>query len=112
MHNDLFHEYTYLIIILVFFSVVQSYPAEAQQPLPRESGFSGYIEILGAYTSTNSQLNTDSQNEKTGSLDRSGDRVGKFRPFPLGLLSYTFADIRTQLYIGILPENLDRKSVV
>lgn len=106
MHDDLFHEYIYLIIILVFFGLVQSYPAEAQQPLPRESGFSGYIEILGAYTSTNSQLNTDSQNEKTGSLDRSGDRVGKFRPFPLGLLSYTFADIRTQLYIGILPENL------
>ena len=106
MHSTRSHKPIYLIIILVFCGLFQPYSADAQQPLPRESGFSGYIEILGAYTSTNSQLNTDSQNERTNSLDKSGDRVGKFRPFPLGLLSYTFADIRSQLYIGILPENL------
>ena len=94
----------FIISILVYFSIY--FPANAQQPLPRESGFSGYIEIMGAYISSNSQLNTDSKNQKTDSLDQSGERVGKVRPFPLGLLSYTFADIRTQLYIGILPENV------
>jgi hypothetical protein len=78
----------------------------AQEPMPSESGFSGYIEILGAYTSTNSQLNTDSDNKKTDSLDSSGERVNNFRPLPLGLLRYTFADIRTQLFIGVLPENV------
>jgi len=91
-----------LSLIGLFFSV----PACAQQPLPRESGFSGYLELMGAYISTNSQLNTDSKNKQTDSLDKSGERVGKVRPFPLGLLSYTFADIRSQLYIGILPENV------
>ena len=93
---------TILSLICLFFSV----PACAQQPLPRESGFSGYLELMGAYISTNSQLNTDSRNKQTDSLDETGERVGKVRPFPLGLISYTFADIRTQLYIGILPENI------
>ena len=66
--------------------------AVAQEPMPTESGFSGYIEILGAYISTNSQLNTDSDNKKTDSLDSSGERVNKFRPLPLGLIRYTFAE--------------------
>ncbi len=74
--------------------------------MPRESGFSGYIELFGVYSSSNSQLNTDSGNRRTDSLDKSGDRVDRVRPFPLGLISYTFADIATQLYFGILPENV------
>jgi hypothetical protein len=78
----------------------------AQQPMPTESGFSGYIEVLGAYISTNSQLNTDSENKKTDSLDSSGERVHKFKPLPLGLIRYTFADIRTELFVGVLPENV------
>jgi len=80
--------------------------AAAQEPLPRTSGFSGYLEILGAYISTNSQLSTDGDNRKTDSLDESGKRVGKFRPFPLGLVRYTFAEKRTQLFLGVLPENV------
>jgi hypothetical protein len=74
--------------------------------MPTESGFSGYIEVLGAYISTNSQLNTDSDNKKTDSLDSSGERVHKFKPLPLGLIRYTFADIRTELFVGVLPENV------
>ena len=81
-------------------------PAFAQEPLPKSSGFSGYIEILGAYISTNSQLSTDSDNRKTDSLNESGERVGKVRPFPLGLIRYTFAEKRTQLFLGVLPENV------
>jgi len=80
--------------------------AAAQEPMPSESGFSGYIEILGAYISTNSQLTTDSDNRKTDSLNESGERVGKVRPFPLGLIRYTFAEKRTQLFLGVLPENV------
>jgi len=80
--------------------------AAAQEPMPTESGFSGYIEILGAYISTNSQLNTDSDNKKTDSLDNSGERVNKFKPLPIGLIRYTFAEQRTQLFLGVLPENV------
>ena len=74
--------------------------------MPKESGFSGYVEILGAYISTNSQLNTDSDNRKTDSLDSAGERVGKFRALPIGLVRYTFAEYRTQLFLGVLPENI------
>ena len=80
--------------------------AAAQEPMPGESGFSGYLEILGAYISTNSQLSTDSDNKKTDSLNKTGERVGKVRPFPLGLIRYTFAEKRTQLFLGVLPENV------
>ncbi len=94
------------LFFLAIFFLPGSNAAYAQQPMPRQSGFAGYLEILGAYTSSNSQLNTDSKNKQTDSLDESGERVGEVRPFPLGLVSYTFADIRTQLYVGILPENV------
>ena len=92
-----------LILICVWLT---SDPAVAQEPMPTESGFSGYVEILGAYISTNSQLNTDSGNRRTDSLDSAGDRSGKFRPFPFGLIRYTFAEARTELYLGVLPENV------
>ncbi len=96
----------YRIILSIIGVCLTAGLAVAQEPMPSESGFSGYIEILGAYISTNSQLNTDSDNKKTDSLDTSGERVNNFRPLPLGLLRYTFADIRTQLFIGVLPENV------
>ena len=80
--------------------------AYAQERMPRTSGFSGYIEVLGAYISTNSQLNTDDDNRKTDSLNTSGKRVGEFKPLPLGLLRYTLAEKRTQFFLGVLPENV------
>ena len=98
----------YCIFLLIICLCLTSGVAVAQEPMPTESGFSGYIEILGAYISTNSQLNTDSDNKKTDSLDTSGERVNKLRPLPLGLLSYTFAEKRTQLFVGILPENVSQ----
>jgi len=94
------------IILLIICLCLATGLAMAQESMPTESGFSGYIEILGAYISTNSQLNTGSGNKRTDSLDSSGDRTGKFRPFPLGLIRYTFAEKRTQLYLGVLPENV------
>jgi hypothetical protein len=96
----------YRIILIIICVCLSTALAVAQDPMPTESGFSGYIEILGAYISTNSQLNTDSDNEKTDSLDTSGERVNKFKPLPLGLIRYTFADIRTELFVGVLPENV------
>ena len=96
----------YRIILSIICVCLTAGLTVAQQPMPTESGFSGYIEILGAYITTNSQLNTDSDNKKTDSLDSSGERVHKFKPLPLGLIRYTFADIRTELFAGVLPENV------
>ena len=94
------------IIFFIICACLTAGLAAAQEPWPLTTGFSGYIEILGAYISTNSQLNTDRDNKKTDSLDKSGERVGKFKPLPLGLVRYTFAGSRTQIFLGVLPENL------
>jgi hypothetical protein len=96
----------YRIILSIICVCLTAGLTVAQEPMPTESGFSGYIEILGAYISTNSQLNTDSDNKKTDSLDTSGERVNKFKPLPIGLIRYTFAEQRTQLFLGVLPENV------
>ena len=53
--------YKFFFAFLSLFCLFVSIPAYAQQPLPRESGFSGYLEIMGAHISTNSQLNTDNK---------------------------------------------------
>lgn len=98
----------YRIMLSIICVCLTAGVAVAQEPMPTESGFSGYIEILGAYISTNSQLNTDSDNKKTDSLDTSGERVKNFRPLPLGLIRYTFAEKRTQLFMGVLPENVSQ----
>jgi len=94
------------IFLLLFCVCPTPAVAVAQEPMPTEAGFSGYIEVLGALISTNSQLNTDSDNKKTDSPGISGERVNTFRPLPLGLLRYTFAEKRTQLFLGVLPENV------
>ena len=98
----------YRIFLLIICVCLTAGVVFAQESMPTESGFSGYIEILGAYISTNSQLNTDSDNKKTDSLESSGERVNKFRPLPLGLIRYTFAENRTQLFMGVLPENVSQ----
>jgi len=95
--------------MLITFTVCCCFPApivQAQKPLPKDSGFSGYIELLGAYISSNSQFNTDNKNERTDSLEKSGKRVDNVKPLPLGLIAYTFAELRTQLFLGVLPETV------
>ena len=97
------------IFLLITFTVCCCFSArlvQAEKPLPEDSGFSGYIELLGAYISSNSQFNTDNKNERTDSLDKSGKRVVNVRPLPLGLIAYTFAELRTQLFLGVLPETV------
>jgi hypothetical protein len=65
-----------------------------------------YIELLGSYISSDSQFNTDNKNERTDSLEKSGKRVDNFKLLPLGLIAYTFAELRTQLFLGVLPETV------
>ena len=97
------------IFLLITFIVCCCFSArlvQAQKPLPEDSGFSGYIELLGAYINSNSQFNTDNKNERTDSLDKSGKRVDNVKLLPLGLIAYTFAELRTQLFLGVLPETV------
>jgi hypothetical protein len=39
-------------------------------------------------------------------LEKSGKRVDNFKLLPLGLIAYTFAELRTQLFLGVLPETV------
>ena len=96
------------IVAAIIWVILTTGLASAQGPIPRESGFSGYIEVLGAYISTDSQLNTDNENKITQSLDGPGERTGNLRALPLGLIGYTFAEQRTQVFLGALPENVSR----
>ena len=96
----------FLFITFTVWCFFSAGPVQAQKPLPEDSGFSGYIELLGAYISSNSQFNTDNKNESTDSLDRSGKRVDNVKLLPLGLIAYTFAELRTQLFLGVLPESV------
>ena len=59
------------IVAAIIWVILTTGLASAQGPIPRESGFSGYIEVLGAYISTDSQLNTDNENKITQSLNLS-----------------------------------------
>jgi hypothetical protein len=97
------------IFLFITFTVCCCFSArlvQAQKPLPKDSGFSGYIELLGSYISSDSQFNTDNKNERTDSLEKSGKRVDNFKLLPLGLIAYTFAELRTQLFLGVLPETV------
>lgn len=101
------HLKTAILILSLFLSCgFLADDCAAQPSIPRTSGFSGYIELLGAYFSTDSQMSTDSDNRRTDSLNESGKRTETFRLLPMGLVNYTFADTRTQLYLGALPENV------
>ena len=100
-----FIKISFVSATIMFFTIFSG-AGHAQQPMPKKSGFGGYVELLGAYFSSDSQLNTDNDNRRTDSLDDSGKRVSSYRVLPLGLVNYTFAEARTQLYLGILPENV------
>jgi len=78
---------------------------EAQRPDPWRVGFSGFLSIGPGIVSTDSQLSTNDDNERTSSLNDSGKSTNSFIPLVLGELRYTFASGNTQLYGGIPPGN-------
>jgi hypothetical protein len=96
----------YLLPLLCWQGTFACHAQDYERPL--EHGFSGYVEVLGAYFGTNSQFNTDRDNRRISSLDRSGEWVNDVRPLPLFLVNYTFAADRTRLYAGVQPENMAR----
>lgn len=75
-------------------------------PLPAVSGWSGYFLPFVGHVSTDSQFNTDADNAQTDSLHARGRDSGRTRVLPLGLVSYTFAPQRAQVYFGIPPQNV------
>ena len=101
------------IVALVTVLLFGSDFANALEPIPQESGFSGYIRPGVGYISLKSNmvarfLGVDLSEKRAGSLFESP--ASKSSPFVLVplLLEYTFADTRTQLFIGTEPTDLIR----
>lgn len=88
-------------IPLILFGV----PAFAIDPIPTETGFTGYISIGGAYISaeTNMVKGTkffDVGKDTINSISESPDSESDFSPIVNGEIAYTFAMTGTQLYLG------------
>jgi hypothetical protein len=99
-------KWLYLLPLLFWQGTLVCHAQDYERAL--QQGFSGYVEVLGAYLGNNSQFNTDGGNRRISSLDRSGEWVNEVRPLPLFLANYTFAAERTRLYAGVQPENVGR----
>ena len=89
------------LLVIVFSSA----SASAITPIPEESGFSGYINVGGAYISaeTNMVKGTDLfeiGDDPLASLSSSPDSESDATFILNGELAYTFADTGTQIYVG------------
>ncbi|GAA3929888.1 DUF2860 family protein [Litoribacillus peritrichatus] len=83
------------------------------QPIPKESGFGGFITLGASATqfSSNTVSGTDMGDvaqENIDSLDEGPDSESDVSGFFTGELTYTFAESRTQLFFGNSLEDLVR----
>jgi hypothetical protein len=79
--------------------------ATALEPIPKESGFGGFIRPGGGYLNYKSNmvasfLGFDLSDKKTNSLDDSPDSQSNGIALVPFSLQYTFASTRTQLFLG------------
>ena len=100
-----------LMLVIIFLSGTDM--AIALEPIPGESGFSGFIRPGAGYLSLKSNmvakfLGTDLSEKRVNSLfdtPKSSSSAIALVPFSL---NYTFANSRTQLFIGTEPTDLIR----
>jgi hypothetical protein len=79
--------------------------ANALEPVPKESGFNGFIRPGAGFISFKSNmvasfLGYDLSDKKTNALDSSPDSQSSANILMQFSLGYTFADTRTQLFLG------------
>lgn len=104
--------FLFIIASLAVFSITASVTT-ALEPIPHESGFSGYIRPGAGYGSfkTNmvaSFLGVEVSDKKVESLfDNPASKTAAFALIPFAL-AYTFAESRTQVFIGTEPTDLIR----
>jgi hypothetical protein len=94
-----------IIALLAGFTLFASIPARALEPIPRESGFSGYIQPGIGYfrykTNMVAKLWTfEFSDDRADSLFDSPDAESGAVYFLTYSLGYTFASTRTQLFAG------------
>ena len=93
------------IVILIITMLLGTQPVTALDPIPMESGFSGFIRPGGGYLRYKSNmvasfLGFDLSDKKTNSLTDSPDSQSTGIALIPFTLQYTFASTRTQLFLG------------
>ena len=76
------------------------------RPLSKESGWEFTANVNVAYSSSESQFNTDDENAVTEDLYNSGQSRPNVLGYPLLRLQYTLESLNTQFYIGNSREQL------
>ena len=94
-----------ILAMLIMMLLAAVYPANALEPIPKESGFSGFIRPGVGYMrfKTNmvaSFFGFDLSDKKTNSLTDSPDSQSTGIALIPFTLQYTFASTRTQLFLG------------
>ena len=110
---------TMLLTGKIFLACVLSIWASAAfaiQPIPKESGFSGFINIGGVYLDVKSNMIAgnklgDIGKEVINSIHESPDSESDFLPSFNFKFAYTFADTRTQIYAGNTLEDFLRLDI-
>jgi len=100
-------------IFLAFVLTIWGSAAFAIEPIPKESGSSGFVNIGGAYLDVKSNMVAgnslaDISKDSISSISDSPDYESDVIPLFSFEFRHTFADSRTQIYLGNLLEDLLR----
>ncbi len=104
------YRYNTLLVLLAVFLLLSLSPAYAIEPIPAESGFSGFLSIGGGYNRVKSNMiagNTfgDVGHQSVDSLTDSPDAKSSGSLQFNYDLRYTFAGTRTQIFLGTALED-------
>jgi hypothetical protein len=94
-----------LLLALIAGRLFAATPGYSMQPIPQDSGFSGFINLgAGGITAKTNMIAGNSVGnigkKRIDSLTDSPDSENDVIPLINGELAYTFASTRTQLYFG------------
>jgi len=101
------------LLALAIVLLATALPAYAIQPMPEQTGFSGFINVGAGVTNTESNMiagngMSDTGNKRIDSLTDSPGSDTNAIPVINFDLNYTFADTRTQIFAGNRLEDLIR----
>ncbi|WP_036798238.1 DUF2860 domain-containing protein [Photobacterium marinum] len=91
-----------LLLVLLLCSIPTSYAIE---PIPKENGFGGFVNVgIGGTTVESNNLakfgSVDLSNDTINSVNDKPDSESSAIPVIAAELAYTFADTRTQIFLG------------
>jgi len=102
---------THVLYLLLAISVATTAQATDLTDIPQESGFSGFINVGGAYGRVKSNLVADFGQERTDTLTGSPDGQSIGTPLLIGNLRYTLVNSRTQIFLGNNMEDFVRYDI-